>query len=142
MAEITLERLYLLVENMADYLMTKVATKEEVNRLTERVDRLTERVDQLTERFDELTIRVDSLTVRVGRLEEQFEQFRTEVRQKFDQVLEGMDAQAGQLDILRTELASQSHTLDVYNVRIGNLEEAVFGKRVRDENEEEPGPES
>ena len=128
MAEITLESLYLLVENMADYLMTKVATKEEVNRLTERVD-------QLTERFDELTIRVDSLTVRVGRLEEQFEQFRTEVRQKFDQVLEGMDAQAGQLDMLRTELASQSHTLDVYNIRIGNLEEAVFGKRVRDEEE-------
>jgi len=142
MAEITLERLYLLVENMADYLMTKVATKEEVNRLTERVDRLTERVDQLTERFDELTIRVDSLTVRVGRLEEQFEQFRTEVRQKFDQVLEGMDAQAGQLDMLRTELASQSHTLDVYNVRIGDLEEGFLGKRVRDENEEEPDPES
>ncbi len=128
MAEITLERLYLLVENMADYLMTKVATKEEVNRLTERVD-------QLTERFDELTIRVDSLTVRVGRLEEQFEQFRTEVRQKFDQVLEGMDAQAGQLDMLRTELASQSHTLDVYNVRIGDLEEGFLGKRVRDEEE-------
>ncbi|HOC89863.1 MAG TPA: hypothetical protein PKI90_09960 [bacterium] len=135
MAEITLERLYLLVENMADYLMTKVATKEEVNRLTERVDQLTERVDQLTERFDELTIRVDSLTVRVGRLEEQFEQFRTEVRQKFDQVLEGMDAQAGQLDMLRTELASQSHTLDVYNVRIGDLEEGFLGKRVRDEEE-------
>ena len=135
MAEITLERLYLLVENMADYLMTKVATKEEVNRLTERVDRLTERVDQLTERFDELTIRVDSLTVRVGRLEEQFEQFRTEVRQKFDQVLEGMDAQAGQLDMLRTELASQSHTLDCYNVRIGDLEEGFLGKRVRDEEE-------
>ena len=52
MAEITLENLYKLVENMADYLMTKVATKEELNRLSERVAQLCERIDQHTERVD------------------------------------------------------------------------------------------
>ncbi len=157
MAEISLESLYHLVENMADYLMTKVVTKEEfgllekrfdslserVDSLSERVDRLSERVDVLTERVDRLTERVDILTIRLDALEQEFHTFRIETNQKFDRILEGMDAQAAQLDILRTELASQSHTLDLYNVRIGDLEETVFGKRVRDERDEPkdaPGP--
>ena len=155
MAEITLESLYHLVENMADFIMTKVATKEEVGQLAERIGRLEERVSRIEERLgqleervtriekrlDELTIRVDLLTVRLTELEAAFEQFRVEVSKRFDQVMVGMDAQAGQLETLRTELASQSHTLDVYNLRIGDLEEGFLGKRVRDENEEEPGPE-
>jgi len=163
MAEITLESLYHLVENMADFIMTKVATKEEVGQLAERIGQLEERVSRIEERLgqleervtrieervirlekrlDELTIRVDLLTVRLTELEAAFEQFRVEVSKRFDQVMVGMDAQAGQLETLRTELASQSHTLDVYNVRIGDLEEGFLGKRVRDENEEEPDPES
>ena len=163
MAEITLESLYHLVENMADFIMTKVATKEEVGQLAERIGRLEERVSRIEERLgqleervtrieervirlekrlDELTIRVDLLTVRLTELEAAFEQFRVEVSKRFDQVMVGMDAQAGQLETLRTELASQSHTLDVYNLRIGDLEEGFLGKRVRDENEEEPDPES
>ena len=162
MAEITLESLYHLVENMADFIMTKVATKEEVGQLAERIGQLEERVSRIEERLgqleervtrieervirlekrlDELTIRVDLLTVRLTELEAAFEQFRVEVSKRFDQVMVGMDAQAGQLETLRTELASQSHTLDVYNLRIGDLEEGFLGKRVRDENEEEPGPE-
>jgi len=183
MAEITLESLYHLVENMADFIMTKVATKAEVGQLAERIGRLEERVSRIEERLgqleervtrieeritrieervtrieervtqieervtriekrlDELTIRVDLLTVRLTELEAAFEQFRVEVSKRFDQVMVGMDAQAGQLETLRTELASQSHTLDVYNLRIGDLEEGFLGKRVRDENEEEPGPE-
>ncbi len=163
MAEITLESLYHLVENMADFIMTKVATKEEVGQLAERIGQLEERVSRIEERLgqleervtrieervirlekrlDELTIRVDLLTVRLTELEAAFEQFRVEVSKRFDQVMVGMDAQAGQLETLRTELASQSHTLDVYNVRIGDLEEGFLGKRVRDENEKEPDPES
>ena len=163
MAEITLESLYHLVENMADFIMTKVATKAEVGQLAERIGQLEERVSRIEERLgqleervtrieervirlekrlDELTIRVDLLTVRLTELEAAFEQFRVEVSKRFDQVMVGMDAQAGQLETLRTELASQSHTLDVYNVRIGDLEEGFLGKRVRDENEEEPDPES
>ena len=178
MAEISLESLYHLVENMADYLMTQVATKEDlgllaqrvdslaeqldrltqrvdslaerIDRLGERVDRLTERVESLTkrvdslaeridrleERVDRLTERVDILTIRLDALEQEFRSFRIEITGKFNQVLEGMDAQAGRLDILTTELASQSHTLELYNVRTGNLEEALFGKRVRDEKDE------
>jgi len=199
MAEISLESLYHLVENMADYLMTQVATKEDlgllaqrvdslaeqldrltqrvdslaeridrlgervdrltervesltkrvdslaeridrleerVDRLTERVDSLAERIDRLEERVDRLTERVDILTIRLDALEQEFRSFRIEITGKFNQVLEGMDAQAGQLDILTTELASQSHTLELYNVRTGNLEEALFGKRVRDEKDE------
>ena len=149
MAEITLESLYKLVENMADYLMTKVATKEELNRLSERVDRLSERVDQLSERVDQLSKRVDELqerldllTIRVTMLEKEFERFRIEVNKRFDRVMEGMDAQAGQLDILRTESVSQSHALDDYDERVGNLEEQVFGKRIRDKKEKTPGGES
>jgi predicted nuclease with TOPRIM domain len=84
MAEITLESLYHLVENMADYITTKVATKEELG--------------ELRGELGQVRVRVDLLTIRLTSLEERFEQFRVEVNNKFDQILEGMDGQAGQLD--------------------------------------------
>ncbi len=171
MTEVTLESLYHLVENMAEYLMTKTATKDEVNQLREEVhqlreevhqlreeveqlrekveqlreevEQLREKVEQLREKVEQLREKVEQLSedsslikIRLDSLEERFEKFSAEVKSRFNQVLDGMDAQAGQLDIQRTELASQSHTLDVYNIRIGDLEETILGKRVREEGEE------
>ena len=50
-------------------------------------------------------------------------------------LLEGMDAQARQLDELRTELKSGSGTLDNHEGRLAGLEEHSFGARIRDEKE-------
>ena len=50
-----------------------------------------------------------------------------------EQILQGMDAQAQQLDILRTDMKAVSGTLDVHEERLGSLEEHNFGRRIRDD---------
>ena len=54
---------------------------------------------------------------------------------KVNLLLDGMDAQAQQLDILRTDMKAVSGTLDLHEERLGTLEEHNFGHRVRENKE-------
>ena len=56
-----------------------------------------------------------------------------QLENKVNLLLDGMDAQAQQLDILRTDMKAVSGTLDLHEERLGSLEEHTFGHRVRDD---------
>jgi hypothetical protein len=126
MSEITLEKNHELLEKLAEYMMNELPTRREVDaklaQLREELRR-TATKDELTELRIELTRKASI---------EQLDQLRVEMNQKLDQLLRGQDAQAGQLADLRLEMAAVSKTLDVYNDRLGALEEHNFGTRVRD----------
>ncbi len=113
--EITLEKTYQLLEKLADYVMTEIpAIKDSINRLEQRVDRLEEKVDRLEQR--------------VGRLEQRMDSHE----RKINIIIEGQDAQAKQLDIIRIDMRAELATLDLHEHRIGNLEETNYGSRIRD----------
>ena len=48
-------------------------------------------------------------------------------------ILNGQDAQAQQLDNLSIDMKAVSRTLDIHEERLAMLEERVFGARVRDD---------
>jgi hypothetical protein len=62
-------------------------------------------------------------------------QFENRMNQKFDKLLEGMDAMVGELADQRIERKAVSITLDVHKDRPGKLEQRTFGYRVRDKEE-------
>ncbi len=106
MPDITLEKTHALLEQLAEYVTTQVATRQELNELRH----------EMNEKF--------ALKADVQRIDD-----------KVDLILEGMDAQAQQLDILRTDMKAVSGTLDFHEGRLGSLEEHNFGRRVRDDKE-------
>jgi len=109
MANITLEKNHALLEKLAAYVMTELPTRKEMDaKLAQKADKQ----DVL-----ELEKRVHS------------------VEKKMDLMLNGMDAQAKQLDRLSNELSAVSRTLDIHNQRLGNLEEHTLGYRVRNKEE-------
>ena len=54
---------------------------------------------------------------------------------KMNLLLEGMDAQAKQLNDMSIDLKAVSRTLDVHEDRLAGLEEHNFGACVREEND-------
>ena len=109
MSDITLEKTHALLEQLAEYVTTQVATRQELHELRQEMHEFRQDMNE------RLALKAD----------------KTDVQH----ILEGMDAQAQQLDILRIEMKAVSGTLDVHEERLGSLEEHNFGHRVRDDKE-------
>ena len=116
MSEMSLEKTYALLEKLAEYVMTQVATKQEVNDLRHEMN---EKFETKADKID-----VDRLGQKVNQLDN-----------KVNLILEGMDAQAKRLETLTIENMSTSRTLNIHEDRLGELEEHVFGARVREDDE-------
>jgi hypothetical protein len=97
-SEITLEKLHTLLQSLAEYVMTNVATRQEL--------------EQKADKYDVLMIKnsVDENKKTIVRLEN-----------KVDLLVDGMDAQAKQLDIIRTEQAAFTRAIDRHEERIAVL---------------------
>ena len=106
MSDITLEKTHALLEQLAEYVTTQVATRQELNELRQEMDEFRQEMNE------RLALKADKSDVQ--------------------RILDGMDAQAQQLDILRTDMRAVSGTLDVHEERLGTLEEHNFGHRVRE----------
>ncbi len=80
MAEINLEKVHDLLERLAEYVMNKVATKRELAQKADKNDFIV--------------------------LKQDVDEIRQDVKEnkvKLNTIIDGMDAQAKQLDIIRTE---------------------------------------
>jgi len=104
MSKVTLETLHTLLEGLAQYVMSEVPTKQEVERRFQQIDR---RFQQIEGRFvnveNELEKKADKSDIQL--------------------ILEGMDTQAKQHDIIRTELSATNATLLRHEKRLTTLEE-------------------
>ncbi len=109
MADITLEKTHALLDKLASYVMTALPTRNELD----------QKLAQKADKTD-----VDRLEKRVHTLDE-----------KMNLLLNGMDAQAHQLDIISTDMKAVSPTLDNHEKRLAMLEKHVFGFRVRENKE-------
>ena len=123
MSDITLEKTHALLEKLANYVMSELPTRIEMNEtLAQKADKadlflLDSKVSQLDEK-------INYLDGKLNRIDE-----------KMNLMLNGMDAQAQQLDILSTDMKAVSGTLDLHEERLGTLEEHNFGHRVRENKE-------
>ncbi len=113
MPDITLEKTHALLEKLAEYVMTQVPTR---NELQHGLNELRQ------EMMAQFALKADKSDVQ-------------RIDKNVEQILQGMDAQAQQLDILRTDMKAVSGTLDLHEERLGSLEEHNFGRRVRDDKE-------
>ena len=105
MNKITPEKTHALLEKLAEYVMTQVATKTELSQKADKAD--------LTEMNDKIE-KIDN---------------------KVNQVITTLDNQAKSIDILRTEQIAQSKTLDRIDKRVTDLETRESGYRVRDKED-------
>ena len=128
MSNITLEKTHALLENLAEYVMTEVPTRNELqhglNELRHEMDGVRQEMDGFRqEMMVQLALKADKSDVQ-------------RIDKNVEQILQGMDAQAQQLDILRTDMRAVSKTLDFHEERLGTLEEHNFGQRVRENKED------
>jgi len=112
MSDITLEKMNKLLEKLAEHVVTKVPTREEI--ITK--EEFSKAIDYL---HGELYKKADKKDVE-------------KIKQGMDTLLGGMDAQAKQLDIIRTEQVTTNAALQRHEKRITALEEKQTGYRIQD----------
>ena len=105
MNKITLEKTHALLEKLAEYVMTEVATKSELRLKADKTD-----LNEISDNIEKLDHKVNQVTTI-------------------------LDNQAKSIDILRTEQLAQSKTLDRIDERVTDLETRESGYRVRDKDE-------
>ena len=101
MSEITLEKTHSLLEKLADYVMNELARKNDVASK------------------DELIAVKDELKTDINELREDVQN----IKGNLNIILDGMDKQAQQLDIIRTEQAAFNHGLNRLEKRVEKLEQ-------------------
>ena len=114
MAEINLEKVHNLLEKLAEYVMNEVPTNRKVD------------------------ARFEKMNARFVQMESEFRETKEDVQETKENVrliLNGMDAQAKQLDIIRTEQVATNAALQRHEKRITALEEKETGYRIRDADE-------
>ena len=111
MADITIEKTHDLLEKLAEYVMNEVPTRREMNELPTK-----------HEMYEALEKKADKKDVE-------------KIKQGINTLLNGMDAQAKQLDIIRTEQVTTNAALQRHEKRITSLEEKQTGYRIRDAEE-------
>lgn len=107
MSEITLEKTHALLEKLAEYVMTQVPTRQEMN---ERFDQVDKRFEQIDERFEQI--------------DERFEQIDLEL----------LDIRS-ELGLIRAEQRVFSQSFELHHKRLERLEERSSYNRVRDEKD-------
>ena len=120
MAEITLEKLHTLLQSLAEYVMTNVATRQELDQTRQE---LLEKLDRKADKTD-IVIIADS----VARLQIDMR----DVKATQQTMINSMDAQAKQLDIIRTEQVAFSRAIDRHEERIAVLEGDKTDYRIKE----------
>ena len=121
MGKVTPEETHALLEKLAEYVMTQVATRAEMNERFEQVDK---RFEQIDKRFEQIDKRFEQIDVR-------FEQ----VDARFEQKDGKLTAIQQHLDLMRAEQAVFVKTFELHNKRLSLLEDEDLGYRVRDKKE-------
>ncbi|MBN1482047.1 hypothetical protein EH223_07305 [candidate division KSB1 bacterium] len=106
MPEITLEQTHALLERLAEYVMTQVPTRQEMN---DRFAKIDERFKQIDERFKQID-------------------------ERFEHIDKTIASILSQLDLIRTEQRVFAKTFELHHKRLEFLEDTSSGYRVRDEN--------
>ncbi|MBN1466110.1 hypothetical protein JXA02_10130 [candidate division KSB1 bacterium] len=109
MAEITLEKTHALLERLAEYVMTQVATRQEMNDRFAQVD---ERFAQIDKKFEQIDKRFEQIDKKFEQIDERFEQS--------DKSIQGIRTQ---LDLIRTEQQIFVKTFDLHHKRLVLLED-------------------
>jgi chromosome segregation ATPase len=143
MSEITPEKTHQLLERLADYVMTEVSTKTEVNQkisqVDEKIDKLADyvmaevstkaevnqKISQVDEKIDQLANYVMNEVPTKREIDERLERVEKdigEVKQNVNLILEGMDAQAKQVEILKTKQTAFNHGFSRLEERVEKLE--------------------
>lgn len=116
MPEITLEKTHALLEKLAEYVMTQMATHQELDEWRQEMNAM---------RFEMIEkIKAKANNADVHRID-----------RNVKLILEGMDAQAKRLETLTIDNISTSRTLKIHEDRLGDVEEHIFGTRVREDKE-------
>ena len=102
MSEITLEQTHALLERLAEYVMTQVPTRREMN----------ERFEQVDKRFEQVDKRFEQVDKRFEQIDKRFEQIDND----FDQIHK-------QLNLIWTEQRVFSKTFELHHKRLELLEE-------------------
>jgi len=114
MSDITLEKMHKLLEKLAEHVVNKVPTREEV--ITK--EEFSKAINYLHGALDKKADKKDV----------------EKIEQGISTLLEGMDAQVKQLDIIRTEQVATNTALQRHEKRIATLEEKQTGYRIRDDD--------
>jgi polyhydroxyalkanoate synthesis regulator phasin len=141
MTKITIEKTHSLLEKLTNYVMNEVPKKSETDKLVDyvmnelptrrevdgKIDKLAEYVMNKVPRKDEvpskaefqyLAGKVDSLKDKVNTIEGKTDA----LGEKVDTLLDGMDRQAQQLEIIRTEQTAFNHGFNRLEKRVKKLE--------------------
>ncbi len=117
MPDMSPDKTHALLEKLAEYVMTQVATRQELNEL--RHDMNAMRIE-INEKLDTKADKID-----IQRIDK-----------NMNLILDGMDAQTKYIETLTIDNISTSRTLNIHEDRLGDLEEHVFGARVREDKED------
>ena len=113
MNKITLETTFSLLEKLAEYVMTEVPTRREMD---QRFDRMTLQLDRLQQE------KADKADV-------------IEIKQQLNLLVTSVDKLAGEVQISRTEQKAFDAAFRRLEKRIDDLEDKHSGYRVRDKDE-------
>ena len=116
MEEITLEKTHALLERLAEYVMTQVATRGELNELRQDMN---ERFEQVDKRFEQIDKRFEQVDKRFEQIDKQFVNIEE------------------QLGVIRSEQQVFTQTFELHHRRFTRLENESSGFRVRDGGGEE-----
>ena len=109
MSEITLEQTHSLLEKLAEYVMNRVATREELSQLRQEMN---ERFEQVDKRFEQVDKRFEQVDKRFEQVDKRFEQ----IDRQFIQIHK-------ELDVMRAEQRVFSRTFDLHHKRLELLED-------------------
>ena len=146
MAEITIEKTHALLEKLAEYVMTSVATKDEVNELRREMDQRFEQVDkrfeqvdkrfeQVDKRFEQVDKRFEQVDKRFEQVDKRFEQVDKrfeQIDERFEQIDRNIVGIHSQLDLIRIEQRVFSQTFDLHQKRLSLLEDDASAYRIKD----------
>ncbi len=126
MSDITLEKTHALLEQLAEYVMTEIPViKQDIADLKQDVSTLKQDVSILKQDVFILKQDVSVLKQDVSGL-----------KSKTNMILDILDSQGKQIDTVLIEQKAISATLTCHEDRLGDLEEHVFGARVREDKED------
>ena len=133
--KITPEKTHALLEKLAEYVMNEVPTRQEMNQRFEGID---QRFESIEQRFEGIDQSFKGINFYINRIDDRLEKLEIDVKEtKTDvkTILEGMDAEAKELEIARLERTAISRTLDRHEQNITKLEQNRTGYRINDKEE-------
>ena len=135
MSEITLEQTHALLEKLAEYVMTEVPTRGEMNERFEQVDKRFEQIDrrfeQIDKRFEQIDERFEQIDKRFEQIDERFAQ----IEQRFEFVEKDIVIIRSQEELIRAEQGIFAKTFELHHKRLRYLEDNAAAFHIRDDGE-------